>query len=65
MVQDVVIDNSFTSVPMGGPDSFADNNGATEGKGLSSVAILVIVLVVCGILGIGLGILAGRRSANK
>lgn len=41
------------------------DNPSGDKKGISSTTVLIIVIVVCAIIGIGLGILAGKRSANK
>lgn len=41
------------------------DNFSNEKAGISSVTILTIVLIVCAVIGIALGILAGKRSANK
>lgn len=37
----------------------------SEGQGLSNTAILSIVIGVCVVLGIVLGIIFGKRAANK
>lgn len=41
------------------------NYDESESKGLSSAAVLTIVVVVCVILGVILGIFSGKRNANK
>lgn len=38
---------------------------ATEKSEISDVTILIIVVSICAILGIVLGIFAGKKSANK
>lgn len=44
---------------------YEDMNYIEESSGVSNTVILVIVIIICTIAGIGLGILAGKRSANK
>ena len=50
-------------------DDFGMNNMmneiAMEKSGLSDLTILIIVVSLCAILGVVLGIVAGKKSANK
>lgn len=41
------------------------NEIAMEKSGLSDLTILIIVVSICAILGVVLGIVSGKKSANK
>ena len=62
---DVNIDN-IENTEIGMSEEYQNNSEyKDQNGGGSSIVVLTIVIIACAILGIFLGILAGRRSANK
>lgn len=66
---DIMIDSNMKMESEVLIDDFGMNNMmneiAMEKSGLSDLTILIIVVSICAILGVVLGIVTGKKSANK